>query len=195
MQKIITIVLVMLLIYELLKYVDIFKTCGNLYSFEYYSSSPTSYIVSNTKLESNQDKYLNVDEELLIGTQKQGTLQRQWKYNYIRGPINKYIMIRAIIVENGKKKLIKTILVKFTKGIYNVPNLLGSNEALINESIKHIYYHITFLSDNRYRIELKRKKEMIIQLNLYNQCLTKYKNMGWSNNKITSRCRDRFNII
>ena len=198
MQKIITVVLVVLLIYELLKYVDIFKTCGNLYehlsNVEYFSSSPTSYIVSNSESESGQDKYLNVNEELLIGTQKQGTLQRQWMYNYVRGPINKYIAINAIIVENGRRRSIKTTLIKFTKNTYIVPNLLGLNGALINESIKHIYYHITFLSDNQYQIELKRQKERIIQLNLYNQCLTKYKGMGWSNNRIISRCNDQFNI-
>jgi hypothetical protein len=164
---------------------------------EYFSSNPpTNYIVSNNAQDASDDKYLDIDEEFKIGTQRKNSSERKWQYKFIRAPINASVVVRAKIPINGKMEPAKSAIIRLapnekTKNLYfDVENLFFTNGALVSDINVDVVYYVKFLSEKELQSEMRVKQAQDLKTNLYNRCLLDQKGLGMSNNKIIALCQN-----
>ena len=181
----IEIILILLIIYELYKFLHDGQ-------FEGFSASKTNIIYSNYTNDSNAQQYAKVNEEIIVLEQKPAS-DRNIKFKYFRGPLNKYmaIYVRKVIPGESGEMRINTILVQITELNYDILQLLGNNKALFNDMTSTIKYYIKVLDDVSYRFELDRYNQRQDIMNKYNNCVTKLSTTS-SRNAAINTCNEQF---
>lgn len=187
MDRILLIILILILISHLTNNENLFISF--LTNNENLENNFTLYSISNSKNSNGEDKFLQLNEEFTVGIQNMGDNNIKFKYIYIKGPIGKYISVKAKVY-NRKGKLVikKNTLIKLNKSPDKLLNIFGYNNAIVNDLSQSVYYSIKFLSDSEYQKESNQENSRLVKLNLFNKCITNSKGKGWSNNKIISEC-------
>lgn len=155
---------------------------------EGFASGKTDIVYSNRVMDDSNDKYANINEEILVLNQDAG-MDRVPNFKYFRGPFYSYMALYSRKL-NSKNVLetINTTLIQITEQNYDIMQLLGTNRVLINDNFNTIKYYIKVLDKESYEDEVKKARIRQIKLNNYTQCINLQK-LTSPFNIATANCR------
>lgn len=163
-------------------------------TLEGFASGKTDIVYSNRTIDDSNDKYANINEDILVLTQDPGK-DRVPNFTYFRGPFYSYMAIYSRMLNpKGVLTTINTTLVQITEQNYDIIQLLGKNKVLIGDNYNTIKYYIKILDKDSYADELKKARIRQININNYNQCVNLQK-LTTSLSVATSNCRSQFEKI
>lgn len=158
---------------------------------EYFSQSKTNVIFSNYATENSEDKFANVNEEVLVVVQVPN-IERKPLYTYIRTPIGKYLAVITKKVDITGETVLNTILVKMDKIVTEIMPLLKKSGALDINTTDNIKYYVKLLTDPKYQVEQTKLSGVKEVYRKYNLCIKSRMSSGIK--KATESCKKEYNI-
>lgn len=146
----------------------------NFHSRKYYkecfSAAPTKIVYSNSEQPNILDRYAKINEEILILEQQPGK-ENVIKFKYLRAPVNDWIVFYVRKEQENGQITINTFLMQMKEVYINIPQIMRTNNLIVNDVSNTYRYYIKALDEKTYPLEKEKDDKKKALMARYQECV------------------------